>query len=259
MKLATWNINSIRVRMDLLADWLRRTQPDVLCLQETKVVDELFPVAALAELGYSAAFSGEKTYNGVAILTRGPLTEVRCEFPLPGNTDCRLITGVYQGLRVYCAYFPNGRIPHSEHFHAKLKWIDGLGDRILAADAPTAGGQGPVVLLGDFNVAPEPRDVYSEEAMEGQIHFTVEERAALVRLRERGFVDAFRVCRPEPGLYSWWDYRQGAFRRNLGLRIDHAWVASALGPTVVDASIDVSERRKERASDHAPLTIEIAR
>lgn len=259
MKLATWNINSIRARIDLLADWLRRADPDVLCLQETKVVDEMFPVDTLAELGYSAAFSGEKSYNGVAILTRGPLTEVRSEFPLSSNADCRLITGVYEGLRVYCAYFPNGRVPHSEHFHAKLQWIDGLGDLIFGARSASGADGEPVALLGDFNVAPEPRDVYDVKAMEGQIHFTVEERTALTRLLDRGFVDAFRICRPEPGLYSWWDYRQGAFRRNLGLRIDHAWVSAALGPRVGDASIDVDERRKERASDHAPLTIEIAR
>ena len=252
MKLATWNVNSIRARLDYLLDWLARRQPDVVCLQETKVVDELFPVAALADVGYVSAFSGERTYNGVAILTREPLVDVRCAFPLAGNTDCRLISGSLRGLRVYCAYFPNGRDPLDPRFPMKLAWIDGLGDLIFGA-----GGQQPLVLMGDFNVAPEPRDVYDTVAMEGRIHCTDDERATLRRLLDRGFVDAFRVRHEEGGQYTWWDYRQGSFRRGMGLRIDHAWVTPDLADRVVDAFIDRDERAQPQASDHAPLVIEL--
>lgn len=253
MKLATWNINSIRARLGLLTDWLQRLQPDVLCVQETKVVDELFPTAALAEVGYHAVFAGEPAYNGVAILSRDPLADVRVEYPLPMRTDKRLISGVYRGVRIYCAYFPNGREPDSEHFQYKLQWIDALGELVLGQ---LPGGHGPIVLLGDFNVAPEPPDVYDPVALEGKIHFTGEERAALKALLGRGLVDDFRVCRPEPGLYSWWNYRQGMFRRNLGLRIDHVWSTPGLAERVVAADIDREERAKPSPSDHAPVMVE---
>lgn len=253
MKLATWNINSIRARMDLVGDWLQRQQPDVLCLQETKVVDELFPLAPLSDLGYNAAFAGEKSYNGVAILTRGPVSDVRLDFPLETNADRRLLSCVYEGVRVYCAYFPNGRDPASEHFQTKLRWIDALGDLIFGA-----GSSEPVALLGDFNVAPEPRDVFSVEAMEGRIHFTVEERSTLQRLLDRGFVDVFRAVRPEDGIYSWWDYRMNMFKRGLGLRIDHVWTTPALAANVADAFVDKAERGKDHASDHAPVVVDLA-
>lgn len=255
MKLATWNVNSIRVRLDVLAAWLERQQPDVVCLQETKVVDELFPAERLAEIGYHSVFAGERTYNGVAILSREPLTAVRVEFPLPENADRRLISGVCRGLRVYSAYFPNGRDPLSEHFQTKLRWIDGLGDLLFGPGG--AATQEAVALLGDFNVAPESRDVYDPMAMQGRLLYHPDERAALRRLLERGLVDAFRVCRPETGLYSWWDYRQGAFRRNLGLRIDHIWTSSLLEGRVKGASIDREERRGPSTSDHAPVMVEL--
>lgn len=250
MKLATWNVNSIRARLDRLLDWLERRQPDVVCLQETKVVDELFPVAALADLGYSAAFSGERTYNGVAILSREPISDVQISYPLAGNTDCRLIAGTVHGLRIYCAYFPHGRDPLGPTFLPKLAWIEGLGDLVFA-------DRSPLVLMGDFNVAPDPRDVFDPVAVEGTIHFTPEERAALHRLLDRGLVDAFRLRHEEGGQYTWWDYRQGSFRRNLGWRIDHAYVTPNLADRVVDAFIDRDERAKPQASDHAPLVIEL--
>ena len=251
MKLATWNVNSIRARIDHLVEWLDRRQPDVLCLQETKVVDDLFPIDALAEHGYQAAFFGERTYNGVAILSREPVSDVRTAYPFEGNTDCRLISANLRGIRVYSAYFPNGRNPLDPWFPIKLAWIDGLGD-IVFAD----GGQ-PLVLLGDYNVAPEPIDVYDPVALEGKIHFTEDERAAVHRLLDRGLVDAFRVINQEGNQYTWWDYRQGAFRRNMGYRIDHAFVTPDLAERVVNAFIDRDERTKSQASDHAPLVIEL--
>lgn len=257
MKLATWNVNSIRARLDLLVDWLGRRRPDVLCLQETKVVDELFPVDALQAIGYCAAYSGEKTYNGVALLSLEPPAGVRCDFPLTGNSEARLITGVFRGLRVYSAYFPNGRDPASPSFPLKLAWIDALGE-LLGARSPASPPRGSVALLGDFNVAPEARDVYDPVALEGHLHFHPDERAALQRLLARGFVDGFRLRRPEAGLYSWWDYRAGSFRRDLGLRIDHAWVSLDLAEKVVDAYIDREERARDHCSDHAPLVIDLA-
>jgi exodeoxyribonuclease III len=253
MKLATWNVNSIRARIDLLGDWLVRQQPDVLCLQETKVVDELFPADTLAAAGYRSAFVGQRTYNGVAILTRDPLEDVQVAFPLAENSDCRLISGVYHGIRVYSAYFPNGRAPDSESYVMKLKWIDALGELVVGPGGPPL----PVVVLGDYNVAPEPRDVYDPVAMEGRIHFTLDERAAIQRLLDRGLVDAFRMKRDEAGMFSWWDYRQGAFRRNLGLRIDHAFTSPALAERVLSADVDVAERRKPSCSDHAPVIVEL--
>jgi len=250
VKLATWNVNSIRARLDHLLDWLARRQPDVLCLQETKVVDELFPVAALTDVGYSAAYFGERTYNGVAILSREPLTEVQCSYPLAENTDCRVIAGTLRGLRIYCAYFPHGRDPLGPTFLPKLAWIEGLGDLIF-------NDSSPLIVMGDFNVAYDPRDVFDPVAVEGTIHFTPEERAALQRMLERGLVDAFRLRHEEGGQYTWWDYRQGSFRRNLGWRIDHAFVTADLAERVVDAYIDRDERAKPQASDHAPLVIEL--
>lgn len=253
MKLATWNVNSIRARIDLLGDWLIRQQPDVVCLQETKVVDELFPEEPLAAAGYRSAFVGQRTYNGVAILTRDPLEDVRVDFPLPDNEDRRLISGTYHGVRIFCAYFPNGRAPDTETFAMKLRWIDALGELILGPGA----SQLPIALLGDYNVAPEPRDVYDPVAVEGKIHFHPDERAAIQRLLARGLVDAFRVSREEAGLYSWWDYRQGAFRRNLGYRIDHIFTSPVLAEHVVGADIDIAERRRQACSDHAPVIVEI--
>ena len=254
MKLATWNVNSIRARLDLVLDWLQRLRPDVVCLQETKVVDELFPAPAFGELGYATVHSGQPTYNGVAILSLEPLTEVRRDFPLADNDERRLISGVARGLRVYSAYIPNGRDPLHPFFPVKLAWIDALGDLLLGEGR----AQEPVILMGDFNVAPEPRDVHDPVAMEGKIHFSADERAAIERLRARGLVDAFRVRRPEDGLYSWWDYRQGSFRRNLGLRIDHVWVSQDLAGSVLDAYIDRDERTRDHCSDHAPVVVELS-
>ncbi len=254
MKIATWNVNSIRARLDLLCDWLARQQPDVLCLQETKVVDALFPAQALAAVGYQAAFTGERTYNGVAILTREPLDDIQITFPLPDeNTDARVLSGVHQGIRFYSAYFPNGRSPDSEHYLTKLKWIEALGDLVMAH----AADHTPVALLGDYNVAPEPRDVYDPAAMEGKLHFTEAERSAIQRLLERGLVDAFRVNRAGAGIYSWWDYRQGMFRRNFGLRIDHIFTSPSLADLVISADVDITERRKPSCSDHAPVIVEL--
>jgi exodeoxyribonuclease-3 len=256
VRVATWNINSIRARIDLLTDWLARRQPDVLCLQETKVVDTLFPSEAIAGLGYQAAIAGQPSYNGVAILTREPMADVRTEYPLADLGDQRLISGIVHGIRVYSAYFPNGRDPLSPHYQVKLRWIEALRELMFAGTPPDVPPATPIALLGDYNVAPEPEDVYDPVAMEGRIHFHPDERAMVKTLLKRGMVDAFRAHRPEPGHYSWWDYRQGAFRRNLGLRIDHVWTTPDLAEHVVDAYVDKDERAKPSPSDHAPVVVE---
>jgi exodeoxyribonuclease-3 len=172
---------------------------------------------------------------------------------LEGNGDARLISGLWQGIRVYSAYVPNGRDPSNPAFETKLGWIDGL----RAVLFPRGEAATPLVLAGDFNVAPEPIDVYNPEAEDGHILYHPAERAAAKRLLAAGLVDAFRCKRREPGLYSWWDYRQGAFRRNLGFRIDHVWASPSLAERVVDAAIDVEERRKPSPSDHAPVVVEL--
>ncbi|MFI5269479.1 MAG: exodeoxyribonuclease III [Chloroflexota bacterium] len=253
MRVATWNINSLRLRLERVVEWLGRVQPDVLALQETKVVDELFPAAALLEAGYQPAFAGEKTYNGVALLAKQPLAGVRIEYPLAENAAKRLISGAVGGTRFYSAYFPNGRAPETPFYDEKLRWIDALGE-LISQEAQ----QRNVVLLGDYNIAPKPIDVYDPELLETHIHFTPAERSTLDHLAARGLTDAFRLIRQEAEQYSWWDYRQGMFRRNLGLRIDHCWVTAQLVPRVTDAFIDKPERRKDSASDHAPVVVDFS-
>ena len=243
--------------MAAVTDWLKRQQPDVLAMQETKVTDDLFPSEALADIGYSSVFVGGKTYNGVALVSREPPTDVRIEYPLPDIPEPRLISAVFNGMRIYSAYFPNGRSPDSEHFQMKLRWIDALGPLIFAEAKEEPGTRMPMALMGDFNVATEPRDVYDPVALDGRVLYHPDERAALQRLSQRGLVDAFRVRRDEAGLYSWWDYRQGMFRRNLGLRIDHIWTTPELATRVSDAYIDRDERRKPTPSDHAPLVVDL--
>ena len=243
--------------MATVTDWLTRVEPDVLALQETKVTDDLFPAEAIAQVGYSSVFVGGRTYNGVALVSREPPTDVRIEYPLPEFPEPRLISAVYRGIRVYSAYFPNGRTPESEHFQIKLRWIDALGPLIFAESREEPGSPTPIALMGDFNVATEPRDVYDPVALDGRVLYHPDERAALQRLRERGLVDAFRLRRDEAGLYSWWDYRAGMFRRNLGLRIDHIWTTPDLAAYVTNAHLDRDERRKPTPSDHAPVVVEL--
>jgi len=245
------------MRMDAITDWVARNQPDVLALQETKVADELFPGEAFREIGYSSVFVGGKSYNGVALISNEPASDVRIEYPLADVPEPRLISAVFRGIRVYCAYFPNGRSPESEAFQMKLAWIEALGKLIFAESNESSGSPTPIALMGDFNVAPEPRDVYDPVAMDGHVLYHPDERAAIDRLRNRCLVDAFRKCRDEAGLFSWWDYRAGMFRRNMGLRIDHVWVTPDLAPHVVGALIDRDERRKPAPSDHAPVVVEL--
>ncbi len=252
MRVATWNINSLRLRLDRVLEWLGRVQPDVLALQETKVPDTLFPADAIRGAGYYAAFAGEKSYNGVALITKVPLEGVRGEYPLLENAAKRVISGVVKEVRVYSAYFPNGRAVDTMFYDEKLSWIDSLGDLIEAEL-----DKRPVILMGDFNVAPEEIDVHSPRYWSTRVLFSPPEREALQRLAGKGLVDAFRLVNKEAKQYSWWDYRPPMLQRNLGLRIDHCWVAASLSGQVLNAFIDREERAKPVPSDHAPVVVDL--
>ena len=253
--IVTWNINGIRARMEHVESWLTQHQPDVVCLQETKADDEKFPAAAIEALGYRSAFAGQKSYNGVAILARHAVEDVRIGFTGDNNEEQkRLIAATVGGVRVVNVYFPNGQALDSPKFQEKLDFYRRLRSYFDEYHDP----QEPLVLLGDFNIAPDARDVFSVEEMTGQIHFSEPEHEILAHLEEWGFVDVFRRFRPEEGHYSWWDFRQGAFRRNRGLRIDLVWATQSLIERFTNCWIAREERAKEKPSDHAPVVAEYA-
>ncbi|MDE1183898.1 exodeoxyribonuclease III [Paraburkholderia sp.] len=253
MKLATWNVNSLKVRQQHVIDWLETSQVDVLCLQELKMTDDKFPRAALEEKGYRSWFAGQKTYNGVGILVRDGLTvdDVTVVRNIPGFDDPqqRVIAATVEGVRVISAYFPNGQAPGSEKFAYKLRWLEALHDWV--------GGELAVhpnlALLGDYNIAPDDRDVHDPKAWEGQNLVSPEERAEFVRLIELGLVDAFRMFEQPEKVFSWWDYRMLAFRRNAGLRIDHILLSSTLATRCTGCEVDRVPRKWEQPSDHAPV------
>ena len=254
MKLATWNVNSLAVRLPQLLDWLAAQQPDAMVLQETKLTDDRFPHAELQAAGWSSHCFGQRTYNGVALLTRTPATEVVRNIPGFADEQARVIGGTIEGLRVIGAYFPNGQAPGTDKFAYKLRWIEALADWLRAELA----AHPRLVLMGDFNIAPEDRDVHDPVAWAGQIHCTDDERAHFRALIGLGLVDAFRAFEQPPKSWSWWDYRNLAFRRNQGLRIDHVLVGTALAGRLTACTIDKAPRRNERPSDHAPVVVELS-
>ena len=256
MKLATWNINSLAVRQSQVLDWLAAHQPDVLCLQETKLTDDKFPQAEFAAAGYLSEWFGQRTYNGVALLTRGPVPVVDVVKNIPGHDDpqARVITATVEGVRVIGAYVPNGQAPDSEKFVYKMRWLGALREWV----AREAQQHPRLVLMGDYNIAPEDRDVHDPVLWAGQVLCTPEERAHFKALIDLGLHDAFRLFEQPPKSWSWWDYRMLAFRKNQGLRIDHILVSEALRPNVTSCVIDKLPRKNERPSDHAPVVIELA-
>lgn len=261
MKIATWNVNSIRTRLDQVCQWLQANPVDVLCLQETKVVDELFPQAPLTELGYHIYTSGQKAYNGVAILSRQPVAEISTGFsPVLGDvgdldTQKRLITGmIAPNLRVVNVYIPNGSAMGSEKYEYKLAWLNTL--KTYLATLQTTSPE-EIVICGDFNIAPEDIDIHDPTGRQTHIMATDAEREALDTITALGFQDSFRKFTTEPGHYSWWDYRTGAFRRNQGWRIDHHYVTSGLYAQAQSCVIDTAPRKLEKPSDHAPVILEI--
>ena len=252
-QIATWNVNSLRVRGEQLIEWLCDVRPDVVALQETKIQDPDFPQAQFTAAGYHSVFSGQKTYNGVALLSRHPMTQIVRDIPDFDDPPRRVLAASIGRFRVINLYVPNGQAPASEKFAYKLKWLEAL-TRWLAAEAERHAG---LVVLGDFNVAPEDRDVHDPAAWVGCVHVSPEEREALKRITDLGLVDAFRHFEQPEKSFSWWDYRQGAFRRNHGLRIDLILVQRALLPSLQTCRIDVEPRRVERASDHTPVVLSL--
>jgi exodeoxyribonuclease-3 len=250
LTLVTWNVNSIRVRLEHVLRWLGDHRPDVLCLQETKVPDDQFPADAFTQAGYQSAYRGQQTYNGVAILSRHPVDDVAVGFDGKDQEEQkRLIAGTVRGIRIVNAYVPNGSAPDSDKFPYKLDFMAKLKDYLARQHQP---GQ-PLALVGDFNAAMAALDVYDERALEGSVCYHPDERKRMGSLLDWGLTDAFRALHPEEQAFSWWDYRGGSFRKNEGLRIDHIWVTEPLARRTVACWIDRDERAEEQASDHVPV------
>jgi exodeoxyribonuclease-3 len=255
LKLATWNVNGIRARVDGVCEWLARHEPDVLCMQETKVVDSDFPFEALARLGYAVAVAGEPGYNGVAIASRHALSDVRLGLHADGpNAERRMLAATVLGIRCASVYVPNGKGVTLPSFVEKLRWLERLR---LTLDV-SLGAADALVLAGDFNIAREDQDVFDPAALRGQLHFHPDEQRALARLLEFGLSDAFRELHPDVRRYSWWDYRGADFQSNRGLRLDYVFVSAELRSGLTRAEIDLTPRGAPKPSDHAPVLVELA-
>lgn len=252
MKIATWNVNSLRVRLPQLESWLGRHAPDIICLQETKIVDEDFPAHACRDLHYHVVFNGQKTYNGVAILSRIEPAQVERDMPGYDDAQRRVIAATCGGVRVINAYVPNGSAVGSDKYAYKLHWLE----RFAAYVAAQLASFPKLVVVGDFNIAPEDRDVHDPKLWAGSVLASEPEREGFRRLLAIGLVDAFRKFEQDAGHYTWWDYRAGAFRRNLGLRIDHILCSPVLAQACTSCIIDSAPRRLDRPSDHAPVVAE---
>lgn len=254
MKIASWNVNSLKVRLPHLAQWIAAAGPDILALQETKLDDVAFPRAAIEELGFHTVFSGQRTYNGVAILARQPITDVVTDIPGFDDPQRRYLAATVGDLRIVDLYVVNGQAVGSEKYDYKLRWLDA----VTRALADEIRNHPRLIVLGDFNIAPEDRDVHDPEAWFEKILCSTPEREALRRLLGIGLHDSFRLQHDNAGQYSWWDYRQAGFRRDLGLRIDLVLASDALRNEVAATGIDREPRTWERPSDHAPAWLELA-
>ncbi len=255
MRIATWNVNSIRARKERVLDWLNTRKPDVLCLQETKTTDDKFPVDDFSKLGYQVTLHGQKTYNGVAICSRHKITATSKGFDdgVP-DEQARLICATICGIHFISAYIPNGQSVGSEKYTFKLDWMN----RLRSFLDRRFNSRDSVVLCGDFNVAPEDRDVYDPIGWRGSILCSEAERNALAHIVDWGLVDSLRYHKQDAGLYSWWDYRQLGFPKNRGLRIDHIYLSEPLVSRCVDSSIDREARKGKQPSDHAPVLAQLA-
>ena len=254
MRIATWNVNSLKVRLPQLLEWLAARQPDIVCLQETKLEDHAFPRLEIEAAGYTAACSGQKTYNGVAILARQGITDVTYGNPHFADEQKRLIAATVGTTRVICAYVPNGQSVGSDKYAYKLAWLQAL-ERWLGEEF---AAHPDLVVAGDFNIAPQDRDVYDPAAWAGQVLCSEAERAAFRGLQALGLKDSFRLFEQPEKSFSWWDYRMLGFQKNSGLRIDHILLSPPLAGRCIAAGIDREMRKHERPSDHAPVTAEIA-
>ncbi len=253
MKIATWNINSVNVRLPHILDWLAKNEPDVLCLQEIKCINEKFPDEAFGDAGYETVIYGQPSYNGVAIISQMPAQNVECGFiGDPDEAQKRFIAATYNGVHVVNTYFPNGQALDSPKFVYKMEWMKRLREYFDRQHEPTNS----VVLCGDYNITVDDRDVYDPKGWEGQIHCSPQEREALQHLKNWGFVDTFRKHEDGAGFYSWWNYREGGFPKDQGLRIDYIWASQGLAEKCNAAWIDREPRGWERPSDHAPVVAE---
>jgi len=253
MKLATWNINSLTVRLPQVLDWLNTNPVDVLVLQELKMTDDKFPFDAFTQAGYQAHCFGQKTYNGVALLSKAPATEVIKNIPGFSDDMARVISGTVNGVRVIGAYFPNGQEPGSDKFDYKMNWLKGLRDWVKTELI----AHPKLVLMGDYNITFDDADVWDPIGLKDTIHCTDEERYHLGALVALGLHDTHRLFPQAEKSYSWWDYRDFGFRRNRGMRIDHILVSNALKLAVTSCVIDKTPRKNERPSDHAPVVVEL--
>jgi exodeoxyribonuclease-3 len=251
MKIVTWNVNSLKVRLPHVLSWLSEHQPDVMCLQETKTEDAKFPLSQIQQAGYQVKFSGQKTYNGVAILSKKPATEITLGIPGFEDEQKRVIAATLDGVRVVCVYIPNGQSLDSDKYQYKLSWLQALHTWL----ADELKQYPKLALLGDYNIAPEDRDVHDPAAWVGNVLVSEPERAAFKGLQQLGLRDAFRLFEQPEKLFSWWDYRMMGFRRNHGLRIDHILISMALECSA--CNIDKAPRKLERPSDHTPVWAEV--
>jgi len=260
VRIATWNVNSVTARLPRLVQWLEQAAPDVVCLQETKVAADAFPVDAVAPLGYAVAHHGEGRWNGVAVLSRVGLADVVSGladdpgFPDPGTLEARTVAATCGPVRVRSVYVPNGRTPDDPHYGYKLRWLAAL----RAAVADDAAAARPFAVMGDFNVAPTDADVWDPAVFVGSTHVTPPERAALAALRETGLTDVVPRIAKGPHPFTYWDYRAGAFHKGMGMRIDLVYANTALASAVTDAWVDREARKGQGPSDHAPVVVDLA-
>jgi len=255
VKVATWNVNGIRARIDGVGAWLAQHQPDVLCMQETKVLDDDFPFEELTRLGYLVRASGQAGYNGVAIAARRPIGALSVGlYDDAPDSDRRVMSATVDGVRIVNVYVPNGKSVELPSFPEKLRWYERLRVTLDTREDPAED----LVLCGDFNVAQDERDVYDPVRLRGRLHFHPDEHRALARVVEFGLTDAYRALHAEGGRFSWWDYRGGDFRSNRGLRIDYVFVTASIARRLQSAQIDLEPRRLQKPSDHAPVLVEFA-
>lgn len=252
VKLATWNVNSIRVRLAQVLDWLQTETPDILAIQETKVVDEMFPAEEFRQLGYRVICNGQKTYNGVAIISRSSATQVLTALPSFPDPQRRLLYAVFDTLAVLNIYVPNGKAVGTDKYAYKLDWLAGLREFVQERLGKTE----LLAVVGDFNIAPADADVHSPEEWRGKVLVSDPEREQFFGLIDLGLVDCFRLFKQEADRFSWWDYRASGFARNRGLRIDHILASQALAERCTASRIDTAPRKLERPSDHAPVVAE---
>lgn len=254
MRLATWNVNSLTARMPRVLGWIDEFQPDILCMQETKQADDAFPAGSFAELGYQSVHHGDGRWNGVAIVSRVGLDDPAAGFSSAEDDESRLVAATCAGIRVHSVYIPNGRSPDHEQYRFKLEWLTRLG-RYLAE---TCDPGRDVTVCGDFNIAPDDRDVWDPSAFVGATHVSEPERKALAVLIDWGLEDLYRRHHTEGGVFSWWDYRAGDFHQGRGMRIDLVLATRSLADRTQDVSIDRNARKGKKPSDHAPVVVDLA-